>query len=350
MRQLGNSGVRVLATGCWEKLIHCRMQLMAGSHTGDVTISSDSTAVVVTTKYGVLFSPSGRKALPYWKKRMDHRSFFQASQGCQSRPSRPPKMRTKRSAFFGLGSTMVEKKMSRPTRHPWESDELVAGSELRQLSLTIQSLAIEMIRLHSLPAACRTRSKDRVSAGTRATARACWWPCKNDIDLAEVVRSARQCGIRRRNRLSAATRHFPHGSCTMLCTWRIARFGEGIERHATSRLRQPRSIRELRRGRRCSKYLPRTFPPGIAVMCRPAASSHFVSYVKLALVCAKRDDRSRTRPPWLLTAARRARENRRGPGASLASSGRPATPVRGWNDATASHGWPSEGIRLGELS
>src|ERR1700691_4142301 len=84
----------------------------------DVTISSDSTAMVVTAKYGVLFSPSGRKALPYWKKRMGHRSFSQASKGRQSCPSRPPKMRTKRSVFFALGSTIVEKKISRPTRHP----------------------------------------------------------------------------------------------------------------------------------------------------------------------------------------------------------------------------------------
>src|SRR5271155_2202668 len=84
----------------------------------EVIISSDSTAMVVTAKYGVLFSPSGRKAFPYWKKRMGQRSFFQASKGRQSRPSRPPKMRTKRSGFRLLGSTIVEKKISCPTRHP----------------------------------------------------------------------------------------------------------------------------------------------------------------------------------------------------------------------------------------
>src|SRR5216684_4755543 len=82
----------------------------------EVTVSSASTAIVVTAKYGVPFSPSGRKALPYWKKRMGHRSFCQASKGRQSRPLRPPKRRTKRSVFSVLGSTIVEKKTSRPTR------------------------------------------------------------------------------------------------------------------------------------------------------------------------------------------------------------------------------------------
>src|SRR5580698_2269445 len=114
-----------LARGAWvpERFLEAYHEGVQASGYGstayrDVTISSDSTAMVVTAKYGVLFSPSGRKALPYWKKRIGHRSFCQASKGRQSCPSRPPKMRTKRSVFLGLGSTIVEKKMRLPTRHP----------------------------------------------------------------------------------------------------------------------------------------------------------------------------------------------------------------------------------------
>ena len=47
-------------------------------------MSSDSTAIVVKARNGVVLSPSGMKALPYWNRPMGQGSFCHARRRCQS--------------------------------------------------------------------------------------------------------------------------------------------------------------------------------------------------------------------------------------------------------------------------
>ena len=48
----------------------------------EVTISSDSTAMVLTARTEVAFFPFGRNALPYWKNFIGQRSFRHVSRLC----------------------------------------------------------------------------------------------------------------------------------------------------------------------------------------------------------------------------------------------------------------------------
>src|SRR4051812_38713287 len=95
----------------------------------DVRRSLPRTAIVVSARNPVAFRPSGSIALPYWNSDIGHKSFRHCSRLRQSVPLMLPYTRTFESRLAWLGSTMVEKKIPPPARHP-KIEELLSPASL----------------------------------------------------------------------------------------------------------------------------------------------------------------------------------------------------------------------------